>query len=389
MSEIIKTDNEYVANTYARFPLVLKEGKGSLVYDETGREYIDMGSGIGVTAFGIADDEWQAAVAKQLGKLQHMSNLYYTEPCAELAKLLCAKTGMKKVFFANSGAEANECAIKTARKWGCENKGEEYSTIVTLVNSFHGRTITTLAATGQEHYHEDFKPLTPGFVYAEANDLESVKKLVAENKVCAVMFECVQGEGGVIPLTAQFVQGLAELAEKENFLLIADEVQTGNGRTGELYAYMNFGIKPDIVSTAKGLGGGLPLGACLMGEKTGNVLKFGDHGSTFGGNPVCCAGALSIISRIDGALLSQVKQKSEYIVDELSGADGVESVSGMGLMLGIKTKKPVKDVLNECMANGVLCLTAKDKLRLLPALNIPMDVLVRAVDIIKAACRED
>ena len=389
MSEIIKTDNEYVANTYARFPLVLKEGKGSLVYDETGREYIDMGSGIGVTAFGIADDEWQAAAAKQLGKLQHMSNLYYTEPCAELAKLLCAKTGMKKVFFANSGAEANECAIKTARKWGCENKGEEYSTIVTLVNSFHGRTITTLAATGQEHYHEDFGPLTPGFVYAEANDLESVKKLVADNKVCAVMFECVQGEGGVIPLTAQFVQGLAELAEKENFLLIADEVQTGNGRTGELYAYMNFGIKPDIVSTAKGLGGGLPLGACLMGEKTGNVLKFGDHGSTFGGNPVCCAGALSIISRIDGALLSQVKQKSEYIVDELSGADGVESVSGMGLMLGIKTKKPVKDVLNECMANGVLCLTAKDKLRLLPALNIPVDVLVRAVDIIKAACRED
>lgn len=389
MSEIIKTDNEYVANTYARFPLVLREGKGSLVYDETGREYIDMGSGIGVTAFGIADDEWQAAVKTQLGKLQHMSNLYYTEPCAELAKLLCEKTGMKKVFFANSGAEANECAIKTARKWGCENKGEEYSTIVTLVNSFHGRTITTLAATGQEHYHEDFKPLTPGFVYAEANDLESVKKLVAENKVCAVMFECVQGEGGVIPLTAQFVQGLAELAEKENLLLIADEVQTGNGRTGELYAYMNFGIKPDIVSTAKGLGGGLPLGACLMGERTGNVLKFGDHGSTFGGNPVCCAGALSIISRIDETLLSQVKQKSKYIVDELSAADGVESVSGMGLMLGIKTKKPVKDVLNECMANGVLCLTAKDKLRLLPALNIPMDVLARAVDIIKAACRED
>ncbi|MGM9592655.1 MAG: acetylornithine/succinylornithine family transaminase [Oscillospiraceae bacterium] len=389
VSEIIKTDNEYVANTYARFPLVLMEGKGSLVYDEKGKEYIDMGSGIGVTAFGIADEEWQAAVKNQLGKLQHMSNLYYTEPCAELAKLLCDKTGMKKVFFANSGAEANECAIKTARKWGCENKGEEYSTIVTLVNSFHGRTITTLAATGQEHYHEDFKPLTPGFVYAGANDLESVKKLVAENKVCAVMFECVQGEGGVIPLTAQFVQGLAELAEKENLLLIADEVQTGNGRTGELYAYMNFGIKPDIVSTAKGLGGGLPLGACLMGEKTANVLKFGDHGSTFGGNPVCCAGALSIISRIDEALLAQVKQKSKYIIDELGGADGVESVSGMGLMLGIKTKKPVKDVLNECMANGVLCLTAKDKLRLLPALNIPMDVLARAVSIIKAACRED
>ena len=389
MTDTMNLDRSYIAGTYNRFPVEIVSGKGCIVTDADGKEYIDLTSGIGVTCFGVADEKWQQAVIAQLGKVQHTSNLYYTEPCAELAKLLCAKTGMKKVFFANSGAEANECAIKTARKWGCENKGEEYSTIVTLVNSFHGRTITTLAATGQEHYHEDFGPLTPGFVYAEANDLESVKKLVADNKVCAVMFECVQGEGGVIPLTAQFVQGLAELAEKENFLLIADEVQTGNGRTGELYAYMNFGIKPDIVSTAKGLGGGLPLGACLMGEKTGNVLKFGDHGSTFGGNPVCCAGALSIISRIDGALLSQVKQKSKYIVDELSGADGVEGVSGMGLMLGIKTKKPVKDVLNECMANGVLCLTAKDKLRLLPALNIPMDVLVRAVDIIKAACRED
>ena len=387
--DIINLLDSNVMPTYSRFPVAFESGKGATLKDFDGKEYIDFASGIGVNSIGYADEKWVSAVSEQAGRLAHVSNLYYTEPCAELAKLLCAKTGMKKVFFANSGAEANECAIKTARKWGCENKGEEYSTIVTLVNSFHGRTITTLAATGQEHYHEDFGPLTPGFVYAEANDLESVKKLVAENKVCAVMFECVQGEGGVIPLTAQFVQGLAELAEKENFLLIADEVQTGNGRTGELYAYMNFGIKPDIVSTAKGLGGGLPLGACLMGEKTGNVLKFGDHGSTFGGNPVCCAGALSIISRIDGALLSQVKQKSKYIIDELSGADGVESVSGMGLMLGIKTKKPVKDVLNECMANGVLCLTAKDKLRLLPALNIPMDVLVRAVDIIKAACRED
>ncbi len=389
MSEIVKIDNEYVANTYARFPLVLKEGKGSVIYDENGKEYIDLGTGIGVTAFGIADDEWQAAVTAQLGKLQHVSNLYYTEPCAELAKLLCEKSGMKKAFFANSGAEANECAIKTARKWGCENKGEEYSTVITLINSFHGRTITTLAATGQEHYHEDFMPLTEGFVYAEANNLESVKKLVQENKVCAVMFECVQGEGGVIPLTQEFVQGLAELAEKENFLLIADEVQTGNGRTGEMYAYMNFGIKPDIVSTAKGLGGGLPLGACLMGEKTENTLKFGDHGSTFGGNPVCCAGALNIVSRIDAELLSHVKSKSEYIVKELSTADGVESISGMGLMIGIKTKKPVKEVLDYCMENGVLCLTAKDKLRLLPALNIPMDVLEKAVGIIKTACKED
>lgn len=388
MSDIIKTDREFVANTYARFPLALKEGSGSLVYDESGREYIDMGSGIGVTSFGIADEQWRAAVTAQLGRLQHMSNLYYTEPCAELARLLCEKTGMKKVFFANSGAEANECAIKTARKWGSENKGKEYSTIITFENSFHGRTITTLAATGQEHYHEDFQPLTPGFVYAKASELESVKKLVAENKVCAVMFECIQGEGGVIPLSEEFVQGLARLAEEENFLLIADEVQTGNGRTGELYAYMNFGIKPDIVSTAKGLGGGLPLGACLMGDKTENTLKFGDHGSTFGGNPVCCAGALSIIGRIDEELLSQVKYKSEYIIGQLSGAEGVESVSGMGLMLGVKTKRPAADVLKKCMENGVLCLTAKDKLRLLPALNIPMDALERAVEIIKTACKE-
>lgn len=388
MSEIVNIDKEYVANTYARFQIVLSSGKGSLVYDENGKEYIDMGTGIGVTAFGIADEQWQAAVMQQLGKLQHCSNLYYTEPCARLAKLLCEKTGMKKVFFANSGAEANECAIKVARKWGCENKGEEYTTIITLKDSFHGRTLATLAATGQEHYHEDFKPITPGFAYAAANDLESVEKLLESSKVCAVMFECIQGEGGVIPLEADFIKGLAALAERENILLIVDEVQTGNGRTGEMYAYMNFGIKPDIVSTAKGLGGGLPLGACLLGERTQSVLGFGDHGSTFGGNPVCCAGAVSIVERIDRALLDSVKNKSAYIVSELDGADGVESVSGMGFMLGIKTKKPVKDVLSLCMENGVLCLTAKDKLRLLPALNIPQEQLEKAVAVIKNACRE-
>ncbi|MBO7670302.1 MAG: acetylornithine/succinylornithine family transaminase [Oscillospiraceae bacterium] len=386
MSELKTIDKEYIANTYARFPVELVSGKGSLVWDETGKEYIDMGSGIGVTAFGIADDAWVAAVTEQLGKLQHMSNLYYTEPCALLAKMLCEKSGMKKVFFCNSGAEANEGAIKAARKYASEKKGPEYCTIVTLENSFHGRTLTTLAATGQDHYHELFQPLTPGFVHAPANDLEAVKNTALQAKAAAVMIECVQGEGGVIPMEKDFVQGLADFCKKEDILLLVDEVQTGNGRTGELYAYMNFGIQPDVVSTAKGLGGGLPLGAVLFGEKTEFTLGSGDHGSTFGGNPVCCAGALSVLGRIDDQLLKEVKEKSAYIFKTLEGAPGVERVSGMGLMIGIKTAKPASDVVRACMENGVLCLTAKDKVRLLPALNIPMPVLERAIEVIKGAC---
>ena len=386
MSELKTIDKEYVANTYARFPVEPVSGKGSLVWDEAGKEYIDMGSGIGVTAFGIADDAWVAAVTEQLGKLQHMSNLYYTEPCALLAKMLCERSGMKKVFFCNSGAEANEGAIKAARKYAAEKKGPEYYTIVTLENSFHGRTLTTLAATGQEHYHELFQPLTPGFVHAPANDLEAVKNAALQAKAAAVMIECVQGEGGVIPMEKAFVQGLADFCKKEDILLLVDEVQTGNGRTGELYAYMNFGVQPDVVSTAKGLGGGLPLGAVLFGEKTEFTLGAGDHGSTFGGNPVCCAGALSVLGRIDDQLLKEVKEKSAYIFKTLEGAPGVESVSGMGLMIGIKTAKPAGDVVKTCMENGVLCLTAKDKVRLLPALNIPMPVLEKAIEVIKGAC---
>ena len=386
MSDLMNLDKQYIANTYARFPVELVSGKGSLVYGEDGKEYIDMGSGIGVTAFGIADDEWQAAVTAQLGKLQHMSNLYYTEPCVLLAQKLCEKTGMKKVFFCNSGAEANEGAIKAARKYAADKKGPEYHTIVTLINSFHGRTLTTLAATGQEHYHELFQPLTPGFVHAPANDLEAVKAAALENKAAAVLIECIQGEGGVIPLEKDFVQGLAEFCAEEDILLMVDEVQTGNGRTGELYAYMNFGVKPDVVSTAKGLGGGLPLGAVLFGEKTESVLGAGDHGSTFGGNPVCCAGAVSILDRIDEKLLQEVKAKSRMVFSAMEGAPGVESVSGMGLMIGIKTIKPAAEVVKKCMENGVLCLTAKDKVRLLPALNIPVDVLQKAIDVIKGAC---
>ncbi|MBO5543058.1 MAG: acetylornithine/succinylornithine family transaminase [Oscillospiraceae bacterium] len=385
--ELKQLDKQYIANTYARFPVELTHGKGSQVWDEQGKAYIDMGSGIGVTAFGIADDAWQKAVTEQLGKLQHMSNLYYTEPCALLAQQLCERTGMKKVFFCNSGAEANEGMIKTARKYAAEHKGSEYSTIVTLVNSFHGRTITTLAATGQAHYHELFQPLTPGFVHAPANDLEAVKKAALDNKAGAVMIECIQGEGGVIPLKKEFVTGLAAFCAEEGLLLLVDEVQTGNGRTGALYAYMNYGVQPDIISTAKGIGGGLPLGAVLFGEKTEYTLGAGDHGSTFGGNPVCCAGALSILSRIDDSLLAEVREKSEMIFRKLQGAPGIEDVAGMGLMIGVKTVKPAADVLKACMEKGVLCLTAKDRVRLLPALNIPMALLEQALDVILEAAK--
>ena len=388
MSNITSIDKEYVAGTYNRFPIEISHGKGAEVYDTDGKRYIDMGTGIGVTAFGIADDEWKNAVVDQLSKVQHMSNLYYTEPCARLAKLLCGKTGMSKVFFGNSGAEANECAIKVARKYASEKKGKDYFTIITLENSFHGRTLTTLAATGQEHYHELFCPLTPGFVHTPANDFDALVKTAESNKTAAIMIECIQGEGGVLPLEADFVKKTAQYAAENDIILIVDEVQTGNGRTGEMYAYMNFGIKPDVVSTAKGLGGGLPIGAVLLSDKVKNVLGFGDHGSTFGGNPVSSAGAISIVERIDDKLLAEVKSKSKYIFDELSGADGVEAVSGMGFMIGIKTKKPAGDVVKACMENGVLCLTAKDKVRLLPSLNIPMDILKEAVAVIKSACAQ-
>ncbi len=388
MSYITENDNLYVANTYARFPIEIVSGKGSTVVGSDGREYTDLGSGIGVTAFGIADSEWKKAVEGQLDKIQHTSNLYYTEPCSTLAEMMCERTGMKKVFFSNSGAEANECAIKTARKYSESKKGKDYYTIITLKNSFHGRTITTLAATGQDKFHKDFTPLTEGFVYCTANDCEELKMLVSEVKPAGIMLEIIQGEGGVIALDKEFTLCAQKLSEENDIPLIIDEVQTGNGRTGKLYAYMNYGLKPDIVSTAKGLGGGLPIGATMMGEKVENVLKPGDHGSTFGGNPVCCAGAISILSRIDDALLNEVKEKSDYIFSALSNSDGVESVSGMGLMIGIKTKKNAKEVVAECMNNGVLCLTAKDKVRLLPALNIPFEQLKQAIEVIKNACKQ-
>ena len=379
-------DEAYIAHTYKRFPVEIVSGKGSLVKDAAGKEYIDMGSGIAVTSFGVADDDWIAAVETQIRSVQHMSNLYYTSPCARLAEALCTRTGMSRVFFGNSGAEANECAIKAARKWAAETKGPDCNIIVTLENSFHGRTLTTLAATGQAHYHELFQPLTPGFAHIPAGDLDALKALCADGKVAAVLIECVQGEGGVIPLDPVFAAGLEAYLREQDILLMIDEVQTGNGRTGKLYAYMNYGLHPDVVTTAKGLAGGLPLGACLLGEKVKDVFSYGDHGSTFGGNPVACAAALSVFSRLTDSFLAEVEARSALLRSLLEDAPGIRSVSGLGLMLGLQTEKPAAEIVKACMENGVLCLTAKDKVRLLPALNIPDDLLRKAAEIIREAC---
>ena len=386
---ITSNDKDYIANTYARFPVELVSGEGAILKDSTGKEYIDLGAGIAVNIFGMADKEWQAAVTKQIATLPHTSNLYFTEPCSSLAKMLCEKTGMKKVFFSNSGAEANECAIKVARRYAFDKYGDEnHSTIITLKNSFHGRTIATLKATGQDGYHTHFGPFPEGFVYAEANNIDDVKRLTQENQCTAIMMELVQGEGGVCELNKDFVDGVVKLAEENDMLVIIDEVQTGNGRTGKLYSYMNYGFTPDIVTTAKGLGGGLPIGATMMGEKVKNVLIPGSHGSTFGGNPVCCAGACSILSRIDDALLDEVKAKSAYIFDELKNTKGVKNVSGMGLMIGVETEKNAKDIVASCIEKGVLVLTAKTKIRLLPPLNIGWDELKKAIAILKATIEE-
>ena len=385
---IMDMDKAYVAGTYKRFPVEIVSGKGSHAVDSQGKTYVDMGSGIGVTAFGYGDEAWKAAVCAQLDKVQHTSNLYYNEPCAQLAKLLCEKTGMKKVFFSNSGAEANECAIKAARKYSAEKKGADCYTIVTLQNSFHGRTLTTLAATGQDHFHQLYQPLTPGFVHVPANDIQALKDCVAKVKVAGILMEVVQGEGGVLPLTAEYLAAANKLAHEQDIPLMMDEVQIGNGRSGKLYGYMNFDVQPDVVSTAKGLGGGLPIGACLLGVKVQNVLGFGDHGSTYGGNPVCCAGGVSIIGRLTDDFLVEVQKKSAYVFESLTGAPGIESVTGLGLMIGVKPVAPAAEVVKKCMERGVLCLTAKNKVRLLPALNIPMEDLKFAVETIRTVAAE-
>ena len=379
----IKTlDHQYVANTYKRFPVEIVSGHGSVVTDRDGKDYIDLGTGIAVNAFGMGDAQWQEAVIDQIHKFQHTSNLYYTEPCARLAQLLCEKTGMKKVFFSNSGAEANECAIKVARKYAAEKKGPDYYTILTLEHSFHGRTLTTLAATGQDEFHKDFQPLTPGFVHAKVNDLADVAEKARTHKLAGILIEVVQGEGGVIKLDEDFVQGIAQLCREQDIVLMCDEVQTGNGRSGYLYGYMHYGIQPDVFTTAKGLCAGLPLGATVLGEKVETVLGYGDNGSTFGGNPICCAGAISTLSRMDEALLAGVRERSERIVSALTGKKGVKSVSGLGLLLGIDPERDCGTVISECLEEGVLVLSAHGKVRLLPALNIPMDQLDQALAVL-------
>ena len=377
---IKQTDERYIAHTYKRFDLAIVKGKGCLCYDDNGKEYIDMTSGIGVNAFGYSDPVWADAVANQARLLQHTSNLYYTAPCAELAEILCTRTGMSKVFFSNSGAEANECAIKVARKYAAEHKGADYYNIITLNKSFHGRTLTTLAATGQDNFHHDFLPLTEGFLYAQPNDTEGLWQLVKENKVAGILIETVQGEGGVNALDADFVKAVERICKENDIVFMVDEVQTGNGRTGKLYSYMHFGVQPDVVSTAKGLAAGLPMGATLMSEKVGEVFGYGDHGSTFGGNPVCAAAAISVMNRLNEAFLSEVAAKGQYVKERVEAAGF--AVSGLGLMIGIETKKPVSEVIAACMEKGVLCLSAKEKLRLLPPLNIPPEQLTKAVDVV-------
>ena len=381
-------DRQYIAHTYRRFPLEITGGKGSTVYGADGREYIDLGSGIAVNIFGLCDEAWQNAVTQQLAKFQHTSNLYYSAPAAALAQMLCQRTGMSKVFFSNSGAEANECAVKAARKWGCMHKGSDYYNIITLKKSFHGRTIAMLAATGQESFHQDFQPLPGGFLYTELGDADGLERLIRENHCAAILFEAVQGEGGVTPIGQEYAACLAKLAAQYDLLLIADEVQIGNGRSGSLYGYMEYGLKPDLVTTAKGLGGGLPLGATLFSERVADVFSPGDHGSTFGGNSVCCAGAVNILSRIDDSLLAGVRERSAYLFHELTGAEGIRSVTGMGLMIGLETALPSRAFAEKALAQGVLVTTAKQKVRLLPALNIPMEQLKTAAAVLKHCAAE-
>lgn len=379
-------DKAYVAGTYGRFDVAIKSGKGSTLVDEDGKEYIDFGSGIAVNTFGASDDVWKQAIISQLDKIQHTSNLYYNENGAKLAEMLCTKTGMKKVFFSNSGAEANECAIKAARKYGTD-KNANKNVIITLENGFHGRTITTLSATGQDVFHKNFTPFTDGFIHVPANDIEKLNSAISDN-VTAIMIEIVQGEGGVNTLSSEFLAEIERITTENDILLIIDEVQTGNGRCGKLYSYMNFGLTPDIVSTAKGLAGGLPMGATLLGEKVEETLSKGTHGSTFGANPVCCAAAISNIERLTDEFLSDVMKKSELIKTTLLNTKGVKSVSGLGLMLGIETEKPAGEIIAKCIEKGLLVLSAKTKVRLLPPLNISDAELSKGLEILKGVIEE-
>lgn len=384
--QIQTLDKEKIVGTYGRFDLVIDHGKGSRCVSVDGKEYIDFTSGIGVNCLGYCDEGWTKAITDQVMKLQHCSNLFYSEPQVKVAENLVARTGLKKVFFANSGAEANEVSIKTARKYGTTTKGENCNKIISLVNSFHGRTMATITATGQDKYHKYFTPFLDGFAYCPANDIAILKSLVADD-VCAIMMEMVQGEGGVLNLDDEFVKAAEEICKENDILLIVDEVQTGIGRTGHFFAYEAFGIKPDIVSFAKGIGGGLPLGGAIMGEKTCDVLQPGDHGTTYGGNPVATAGAAYVLSVIDDEFLAEVVKKGEYIKAKLMECPKVKSVSGMGLMMGIEVgeEQSASDIVKKALANGLMSLTAKDKIRLLPPLNISYEDIDAGLEILIAA----
>lgn len=384
-TEIKKFDKETIASTYGRYDLAIESGKGSYCYDLDGKKYVDFTAGIGVNCLGFCDDGWVKAVTDQLMKVQHTSNLYYTEPQVKVAKMLTERTGLKKVFFGNSGAEANEAAIKTARKYGTEKKGEDVNKIITLKNSFHGRTMAAITATGQDNYHKYFTPFLNGFEYCEANNIDELNSLVDEN-TCAIMMEVVQGEGGVVDLDKEFVKAAEDICKSKDILLIIDEVQTGIGRTGTLFAYENFGIKPDIVSFAKGIGGGLPIGGVIFGEKTCDVLEPGNHGTTYGGNPVACAGAVEVLNRMDEKFLDEVKAKSAYIKEKLQKLPQVKDVSGLGLMLGVSIEgKEAADVVKSALEGGLMILTAKNKVRMLPPLTISYEEIDEGIEILKKA----
>ena len=384
MTFIQQQDAEYIASTYSRFPVTFVSGEGATLTDEGGSKYIDMGSGIAVNSFGYGDREWVAAVTGQAEALPHVSNLYYTAPQVKLAKELCTRTGMKKVFFGNSGAEANECAIKVARKYAADKHGEDVKpVIITLENSFHGRTLATLAATGQDVFHHTFGPFPQGFRHVPADDIAALQTALDAGDVCGLLIETVQGEGGVNCLSPEYIKAAYDLCNQKDILLMIDEVQTGNGRTGTLFSYQSLGIMPDVITTAKGLAGGLPMGACLMGEKAGDTMTPSSHGSTFGGNPVCAAAALSVITRMTDDFLEEVTKKGEYIISQLGGAAGVLSISGKGLMLGIETTKNAAELVRALLHRGVVTLTAKNKLRLLPPLSISWVELEIACNIIK------
>lgn len=387
-SELKKLDKEYIAGTYARADVSVSAGNGANCHDEQGREYIDFSSGIGVNALGFVNAAWVTAVKEQIDKLQHMSNLYYTEPQVRLAKLLCEKSGMSRVFFGNSGAEANEGAIKTARKYGTDKYGAQRNEIITLVNSFHGRTVTTLSATGQDVFHKNFGPFTEGFVHAKANDCDDLKAKLSD-RTCAIMIECIQGEGGVLPLEKDFIDCIQAICKEKDILLIVDEVQTGVGRTGKFLCAEHFGLTPDVVTLAKGLGGGLPIGAVLFGAKTKDTLGAGDHASTFGGNPVVCAGAAAVLDAMNGKFLDQVTEKGQYITEKLLNMDGVQAVSGKGLMLGISLSEGLdaKTVLGICAERGLIILTAKEKLRMLPPLTITYEEIDKGLAILETAIK--